>query len=279
MSDNNSTLHARAIKLPRQRKGGPVIFTNTEFANFVSALIESLANMKIIQPTTDGQNILSQLEAQMEHGEFGAIVTMPPAFNTVATITGGGSTTIPAGNGPPNAGTLPAGNYTAGQFPSFYADTQHQFFYECIQAGDQNSSVWQVISNAIQMFITQSVQGDYITAQQTVDGITTFGPNILIAKPYNLRRSLTSESFDGTKVFYNWNVDDGTGNYRVASSPQNQNAETQVLVPRYRPSSLDSTKDIIFAKRTLFSGVPQAPTWIEDKPARMFCLQNNSAGI
>ena len=93
--NENDSLHLRRIKLPRQKKGGPVIFTETWFANLVAQLLESFANLKIVQGTTDGQNILSSIEAQIEHGEFGGTITLPPAFDTtVGAIGGSGGNTI-----------------------------------------------------------------------------------------------------------------------------------------------------------------------------------------
>lgn len=93
---SNDTLHVRRIKLQRQRKGGPVIFTETSYANLISEIIESLANLKIIQGTTDGQNILSSIEAQIEHGEFGGTITLPPAFDTSTPLASGSGSTIQA---------------------------------------------------------------------------------------------------------------------------------------------------------------------------------------
>ena len=103
-----------------------------------------------------------------------------------------------------------------------------------------------------------------------------------IAKPPNLRRSLGSETFDGQAVNYSYTIDtDGTGNYRTATGTGNAAGvtETHVMIPRYKPSSLDTNKDTIFAIATPATGVTAVDTspngkWLELKPSRVWAKQS-----
>lgn len=268
---SNSNIQSRRLKLKRQRRGGPVILTLTEDANTVLETIEALLNMRVVVQTTDGQNILDVAEAQIDFAEQGLIVTLPIMLNALNSGTGGNQ--ITGGDGAPNAGTLPAGNYVTGVNPSVYIDEENDAIYFCSTPGTAATSQWTQISGGgtlAQRFTTVSVFGDYFVGQSQA------GAQSNIAKPYNLRRSLGSETFDGVTVDYNWTIDsDGTGNFRTASLQSGASSETQVLIPRYKPSSLDTNSDTVFAVPCTTTGVSNC-SWLEIKPARMFCLQNNS---
>jgi hypothetical protein len=67
----------------------------TPIANYVLAICEALANLKISVPVTDGTNTLQTLLAQIKLAEMGMEITMPPQGLPGASGSGGGGT---AGN-------------------------------------------------------------------------------------------------------------------------------------------------------------------------------------
>ena len=58
-------------------------------------------------------------------------------------------------------------------------------------------------ASPVERFRLKSVQGDYITCR-TWDGTTEGGSDVKIAKPPKLRRSIASESIEGTTVSYSY---------------------------------------------------------------------------
>jgi hypothetical protein len=90
--NENRTVSFPNLKFPRQGKGGRVIFTQDEFANFASQILQAMRFLRVIVPTTDGTNVLDQTEALVEWAEEGVIITLPPQFNINTPISGGGGT-------------------------------------------------------------------------------------------------------------------------------------------------------------------------------------------
>jgi hypothetical protein len=260
------------LKFPKQVKGGKVIFTQDEFANFAGQILNAVRFMRLIVPTTDGANNLNTTEAQIEWAEEGVIITLPPQFNIQTAISSSGGGNVVGGIGPPTAATVPAGNYTSGASPSLYVDEENNNIYYCSTAGTQATAEWTEIITAAnaQAFVVQECFGSSVTALM-YNFSNTFGSLVTIAKPYNLRTSVASETFSGNGVTYDYSIDDGTGNYRVATGPDGFQ-ETQVMIPRYQPNSLDVAKNIIFAVPCNDTGVAGA-NWLEVKPGRMWALE------
>lgn len=78
----------------------------------------------------------------------------------------------------------------------------------------------------VKLYKYKSMSGDYLTCR-TWDGTTEGDTDIYIAKPYKLRRSIASETIDGTLVSYTYASD----SERTATD--GTNSETQKIVPRY----------------------------------------------
>ena len=254
--NENDSLHLRRIKLPRQKKGGPVIFTETWFANLVAQLLESFANLKIVQGTTDGQNILSSIEAQIEHGEFGGTITLPPAFDTTTGVIGSGTSQVFGGNGAPSDETLPVGNYISGVNPNCYVDETNKNLYFCSQAGTQATAVWTLISGGtqVQQFKIISIAGASVNGQAS-----NSSTSVVIQKPTELS-NLGGETIDGDNIIYsNYSPD---FNSRLATD-SGGNSETQFITPRYVVGS-----EIVAILFTPFGGGAQA--WIEFSPSRQW---------
>jgi hypothetical protein len=104
---------------------------------------------------------------------------------------------------------------------------------------------------------------DYVVAR-TWDGTTLGTTDIKIARPPNLRPSITSETIDGVAITYTWS----NGNQRSATD--GTNTETQKVFPRYTTGT--APFDIIFAASVAKTGVAavdaQSTPWQEISPAR-----------
>jgi len=94
----------------------------------------------------------------------------------------------------------------------------------------------------VAMYRLKSVQGDYITCK-TWDGTTEGADDVLIAKPFKLRNSITDATIDGVSVTYLYPTT--TTRTATASSV----SENQVIIPRF----LDD--DLIFATTVNHTGV------------------------
>lgn len=83
-------------------------------------------------------------------------------------------------------------------------------------------------------YLWQSMTADYIVCRKTRDGINTFGDDIFIAKPGELRFSLLQETIDGELFTYSqYNLIAQT---RLAT--WSGGTERQVITPRFLSSSL-----------------------------------------
>jgi hypothetical protein len=104
---------------------------------------------------------------------------------------------------------------------------------------------------------------DYVVAR-TWDGTTLGSTDIYIARPPNLRPSITSETIDGVAITYTWS----NGNQRSATD--GTNTETQKVFPRYTTGT--APFDIIFAASVAKTGVAavdaQSTPWQEISPSR-----------
>jgi hypothetical protein len=183
------------------------------------------------------------------------------------------------GSGQPGPNNLLAGN---GAYISndLYIDITNYALWLCTAPGTSATAQWNQISGGNggngQAFRSMTIYGDYIVGLLW-SGTQNLGGPVTIAKPQILRRSFDQDTFDGNVVTYDYTIDtDGTGNYRTATS--GSYTETQVMLPRYKPSSLDpNNTQLIWARPTTGTGVPQVdvfPTkWQESDSARAWALQ------
>jgi hypothetical protein len=221
----NSNIQSRRLKLKRQRKGGEVVLTLTEDANLVQETLEALLNMRILVPTTDGNNSFEGSEAQIDFAEGGLIITMPPQLDTSTPLSGGSQ--IFSQDGPPSATTLalagmPA-TFEAGVTPSVYIDATNNNIWFCTTAGTAATSAWTQIntggSSTDQLYVITAVNQNTITA----GGFTIY-------KPLELQGGLQNEKIDNVTISYgNYSPDFNT---RIATDP-NSNSYTQYINPRY----------------------------------------------
>ena len=116
-------------------------------------------------------------------------------------------------------------------------------------------------------FRVKSVQGDYITCH-TWDGSTEGSTNVLIAKPPNLRHSITSQTINSLSITYSGHNIDGGKCTRTASATWEGGTITQneMVLPPWQIAGTSVAAEIWADEPTGGTGVTvsgNALTWID----------------
>ena len=94
-------------------------------------------------------------------------------------------------------------------------------------------------SSSISQYVIKSVEGDSITCRTVsidTNGVRTEGADDeLVAKNWELRNSITSETIDGGVILYTYPP---AGNYVKRVADDGSATENQVVVPRYLVDSI-----------------------------------------
>ncbi|MES3000117.1 MAG: hypothetical protein V4787_05455 [Pseudomonadota bacterium] len=118
-------------------------------------------------------------------------------------------------------------------------------------------------SGAGQRFRIQSITTDHLVCR-TWDGTTLGSTNINVAKPTNVRQSITNEIILGL----NWAVT-YTGNAaRTLTNVATSRVIRQALVPTYEVNGTVQNGQIWAMEMTGGTGVVGAPSWLELSPSR-----------
>jgi hypothetical protein len=127
----------QGTRLPDIGRNGAALLSKV-YRNRLIALANALANLEVICPQSDGQNVNSALKAQVDISELSMRITLPPS--------GGGpssTTSVPfSGSGVPSATTLSSGSYVAGPTPSLYVDLTGLALWVCTGPGSNSTSTW-----------------------------------------------------------------------------------------------------------------------------------------
>jgi hypothetical protein len=116
----------------------------------------------------------------------------------------------------------------------------------------------------------KSVQGDYLTCR-TWDGSTEGDADVLVAKPPQLRHSITAQTIDGVSVTYaSYTISSGVCE-RVASAA-GEDDQDEMVIPVWQIAGTGADAEIWADQPSGGTGVDDAPVWQDtNRDARAWC--------